>query len=356
MAVVTIDAKGELEALQAEADGQEPIKGEPTEPESANTPEKPAEKPEPDPEDVEGDDGLTPREKQDLLGAQRKDLPQSVHRVIAKRVAQRKAAEEFAAAQYNERQLAEQRTRALERELADLKAKAPPPAEVAGPDAGKPQRDKFDSDEKFWEAMTDWRVDQKLKAQAEQQAREAAERHQAEVTAAAKIRFDKAAKLVDDFEKTVRAIGETKLHEAVLGYMEQSDLMPEMLYYLGKNPDKLEALSKQVPAGQLVTIGKIESTLKPFAASKTDDAAKDPDGATPSSKTASTNGQRSQAAPGSDTGTIPSRARGTAPVIKPLNGSGATPSAMAPEDMNIRETIHDWEKKHNANLGLRRRH
>jgi hypothetical protein len=358
MAVVTIDAKGELEALQAEADGAET--GTARETKTAE-PEKAAETPsdkatdktqEADADDVEGDDGLTPREKQDLLGAQRKDLPHSVQRVIAKRVAQRKSAEEFAAAQYAERKLAEQRAQAVERELAELKAKAAP-AVVEQPEAGKPQRDKFDSDEKFWEAMTDWRVDQKLAKKAQDDAREAAERRQAEILETAKSRIGKALELVPDFEAVTKA-ADIEVPPVVAGYMQKSEMFAELGYHLAKHPKILESLARLPPDEQLVTIGKIEGSLKPFAAAEAK-AAKDSDGATPS-KSASTDGQRSQAAPGNDTGTTPGRGRDTAPVIRPLNGSGASPAEVAPQDMNIRETIHDWEKKHQANFGLRRRH
>jgi hypothetical protein len=359
MAVTVIDAAGELAQVQADLDAQQalqdgklPERAEAApakEAEAKPAAEKPGEAA--DPEEVEGEDGLTSRERHDLLAVGRKDLPESVKRVIGKRVAQRKAAEEFAAAQYNERKLAEQRASALDAELAALKAKAAPPEQLA-PETGKPQRDKFDSDEKFWEAMTDWRIAEALAKKAADDAKAAADRHQAGVTAAAKVRFDAAAKAIPDFEETVRSVGDTRLHEAVLGYMEQSDLMPEMLYFLAKNPDRLAALAKQPPAGQLVTIGKIESSLKPFEAKPA--VPKDSNGATPSSK--STNGARFEAAPSDDTGVSPGRARDAAPVIRPLNGSGASPAEIDPRDMNIRETIHDWEKRNNAHLTLRKRH
>jgi len=356
MAVVTIDSKAEITALRAEADAQEPIPGVPV------TPEKPAEQkpdkpngkpapkagesdPEPDPEDVEDENGLTLRQKRELSAKMLK--------AIGKKHRELKEAEEFAAVQYRERRLSESRVQAIERELADLKAKAQPPAPTA--EESKPQRAKFATDEAYWEAMTDWRVDQKLKAQAEEQDRAAAERRAAEILEVAKGRISKALELVPDFRDVTEAV-DTEVPPVVAGYMQKSEMFAELGYHLAKNPDLLAKLAKLPPDEQLVTIGKIESTLKPFEASRTADDSKAQDGTKPS-KSASTNGQQNSAASSDDeTDISPSRARAAAPVIKPLNGSGGAAVEVDPRDMNTREMINDYAKKHHVNLSLRKRH
>jgi len=362
MAVVTIDSKAELEQIRADLDVAQALQdGKIPESKAAPTDEaaaKPAgEVAAEDTEETEGEDGLTSRERHDLLAVGRKELPDSVKRVIGKRVAQRKAAEEFAAAQYSERRLAESRAAAAERELADLKAKAQPVEHAAKPDAGKPQRDKFPADAAgevaYWEAMTDWRVDEKLRANEAERAAADNERRQAEVLETARGRIAKAIELVPDYAEVTGAV-DVEVPPVVAGYMQKSEMFAELGYHLAKHPELLTKIAKLPPDEQLVTIGKIESTLKPFEAKKS--ASKDEDGATPSSK-ASTNGTRREAAPSEDeTGIVPGRARDTAPVIRPLNGSGASPSEVAPEDMNIRETIRNYERRNHANLALRKRH
>jgi hypothetical protein len=362
MAVVTIDSKAELAQIQADLDAAQALQdGKIPESKAAPTDEaaaKPAgEVAAEDTEETEGEDGLTSRERHDLLAVGRKELPDSVKRVIGKRVAQRKAAEEFAAAQYSERRLAESRAAAAERELADLKAKAQPVETAAKPDAGKPQRDKFPADAAgevaYWEAMTDWRVDEKLRAKDAERIQREAEQRQAQIIETAKGRIQTAEKLVPDFKEVISAI-DVEVPPDVASYMQESEMFAELGYHLAKNPKILADLAKMDPRRQLVTIGKIESTLKPFEAKKP--ASKDEDGATPSSK-ASTNGTRREAAPSEDeTGIVPGRARDTAPVIRPLNGSGASPAEVAPQDMNIRETIRDYERRNHANLALRKRH
>ena len=122
-------------------------------------------------------------------------------------------------------------------------------------------------------------------------------------------------------------------------------MFAELGYYLAKNPDVVVSLSKLKPALQLVQIGKIESTLKPFS----EVTGKPKDGATPSKAV-------TEASKASETtGISPSKARTTAPVIQPLNTTG-TAFEKDPVDMNIRETISDWQKRNNANLAARKRH
>jgi hypothetical protein len=372
MAVVTIDAKAELAEIQAQidADGLElGTTGETKAPqtEAAETKSAEAAADPKDDEDEEGDDGLTSRERHDLLAVGRKDLPESVKRVIGKRVAQRKAAEEFAAAQYSERKLAESRAAAAERELADLKAKAQPFQEAVKPDAeaGKPQRDKFpagaEGDSAYWDAVIDWRADRRAEAKFEERRKQeetaAAERRRTEVIEAATARIAAARAAVPDYDQVRASIPDDVIVPPVVaGYMEKSEMIAELAYHLAKHPEVLAKITKLPPDEQLVTIGKIESTLTPFVAGASSAAAKATDGATPSKAATSTNGQRSQTAPSEDTGTIPSRARDTAPVIRPLNGSGASPAEVAPQDLDIRGTIHAWEKRNNADFSRRKRH
>jgi hypothetical protein len=356
MAVVTIDAKAELAQLQAEPDGLEVgaasdiAKASETKEAEAKPAEAAAKSEAEDPDDVEGEDGLTPRQKRDFSA--------SMLKAIGKKHRMMKEAEEFAAAQYNERRMAEQRAQAVERELAELRAqRQPEPASAAATDtAARPERAKFATDQEFLDAMIAWGVEEGLKKRAQEEAQRAAERRQADILEAAKGRIAKALEVVPDFEAVTRA-ADIEVPPVVAGYMQKSPMFAELGYHLAKNQDVLKSLAKLEPDEQLVTIGKIESTLKPFVVAEPKaGAAKESDGATPSSKSASTNGQRSTTAPSEDTGTIPSRARDTAPVIRPLNGSGAAPAEIDPRDMNTRQMIDAWQRKHGANFSLRKRH
>jgi hypothetical protein len=362
MAVVTIDAKGELEAVRADIDRQTavedlergaanktqgPAETKPAASDSkdAKTEEKPTEGETTDADDIEGEDGLTPRQKREFTGAMLKAIGKK-HRMM-------KEAEEFAAAQYSERRLAEQRAAVIERELAELKAKAQPTQETTS-EATKPERAKFATDQEFLDAMIAWGVEEQLKKRAQEEAKQAEQQHIEEMLSIARQK----SALVPDFADALQqaATLDIRIPPIIYDYMLQTEMGAELSYHLAKNPEVVKSLWKLQPAQQLVTIGKIEGTLKPFEAAAAKGGSKDTDGATPSSKSASTNGQQSRTAPSEETGTSPSRARDAAPVIRPLNGSGASPAEVDPRDMNTREMINDWQKKHRADFSLRKRH
>lgn len=351
MAVVTIDAKGELAELQAaqDAQGATPAKPAVAAPTKATEASAPADKTVEDPDDIEGDDGLTPRQKREFTAA--------MQRTVGKKHRERKEAEEFAAAQYAERKLAEQRADAAERELADLKAKAQPvPRETQpDPEEGKPKREKFASDEAYWDAYVDWRAerkaDAKIKEKAAQDAKAADERRTAEILEAASARIGRALELVPDYAEVTGAI-DAEVPPVVAGYMQKSEMFAELGYHLAKHPELLTKLAKLPADEQLVTIGKIEGTLKPFEPKGSKEVSTN--GATPS--TSAANGEVAHAAEPSETGSIPSRARSSAPVITPLNSNGAAAVRPDPRDMTTREMISDWATRNKAHLGLRKRH
>ena len=163
-----------------------------------------------------------------------------------------------------------------------------------------------------------------------------------EVTA--KQRIATALTLVPDFADVTGA-ADVEVPPAIAGYMQESEMIAELGYHFAQHPEVLVSLKKLKPALQLVQIGKIESTLKPFS----ETAGKQKDGATPSKAVP-------EAIKASETTILgSSKARSQAPVIQPLSTVGAAVE-KDPVDMNIRETISDWQKRNNANLAMRKRH
>lgn len=299
--------------------------------------EKPAEGQE-DPDDVEGEDGLTPRQKRDLTSTMQKAIGKK-HRML-------REAEEFAAAQYSERKLAEQRAAQLEREYAELKGKMAPAA-AAPQEAAKPVRENFASEYEYVDAMIQYGVDERLRQKAEEDAKSAMDRRNAEILETAKGRIAKAIELVPDYAEVTGAV-DTEVPRAIAGYMQKSEMFAELGYHLAKNPELLVSLAKLPPDEQLVKIGKIESTLTPF------EARKEPES---KSNEAASDGKAAKVAPSNDTGIDLSKPRSKpAPVITPLDGTGSAGASKDSKDMNIRESIEDFAKRNRVNLGARKRH
>lgn len=330
MAIVSISGT-DVEAVVNDALGIIPEPKEEPKVEAKAEPKVEAkEAPKDDPaDDVEGDDGLTPREKRDLSAKMLK--------AVGKRVRERKEAEEFAAAQYAEKKLAERKAQELEQELSKIRQASQPKQET-----GKPKREDFASDTEFLDAMIAHGVEEGMKRKAQEDAKAAQERRQAEILEAAKSRIQKALEVVPDF-KEVTESADVDVPPAIAGYMQKSEMFAELGYHLAKNPEILVSLGKLAPDEQLVKIGKIEATLKPFGVAASDDGPK------PTKQDAATK------AP-SDTGSTPSKARSTAPVITPLNGANGAQVEKDPSEMNTREMISDWARKNKANFSLRKRH
>lgn len=296
-------------------------------------------------DDTEGEDGLTPRQK--------REFTKSMLATIAKKHRAQKEAEEFATLQFNQKALAEQRAANLERELSALKEHSKP---VPVSETALPAREDFKTDQEYWDAMVDYRVDQKLKAaQAEaRQRQEESAQQQLRAQAAAKI--ERAMELVPDFREVTEAM-DTEVPPYVASYMQESNLFAELGYHFAQNPKVLEKLASYTDGihpgtreytnavtKQLVALGKIESTLKPFG-SKTADGAGDSKETEPSTREKS-----------HETGTAPSKPRVNAPIIQPLKGGSAAQVQRDEADMTGSQVITAWQKKHGVNLTARKRH
>jgi hypothetical protein len=290
--------------------------------------------PTPDPDDIEGDDGLTPRQK--------REYTEQMQKTIGKKHRKQMEAEEFALAQYNEKTLAEQRAEQLERDIARLKAQIPAaPAPVVA-EAKAPDRKDFETDQAFQDAVIDYRVDQKLKAAQAEQAKRQEEARQQEIVATAAARIERAIELVPDF-KAVTEAADTMVPFAVAGYMGGSPMIAELGYHFAKHPEVLAEIAKLNPYEQLVAVGEIKSTLRPFAP-----AAK-ANGEEPSPKP---NG----AQPSTETGTAPSKPRVSAPVIRPLNTQSGAQVEKDEADKTQSEIIADYQRRHGVKFSARKRH
>lgn len=288
-----------------------------------------------DQDDVEGEDGLTPRQKREFSAQMLK--------AIGKKHARMLDAEEFAAAQYNQLKLAEERAANLERQLEELRKQPVKEPEVAR----KPERASFETDEAYQDALVEFRVKEQLAKEKREEAERTAQERQQAIIRAATARLEKAAELVPDFQEVTEA-ADLRVPGHIAGYMQESDMFAELGYHFAQHPDIMERLAKLSPAKALVEVGKIESTLKPFSETHTGKANGDKpspsDGAKPSPQTGTT--------PQSATPSPKSRA----PVISPLGSDSASQVEKDPGQMSTREVIEAWKAKNRSNLGLRKRH
>ena len=311
-------------------------------------------------DDVEGEDGLTPRQKREFTEAMRKTISRK-HRQV-------KEAEEFAASQYNDRRLADQRVATLESELAALKQTAQKPPEVPT----RPNRETFPTQEAYEDAVVDFRVKEQLAKEKQEEVKRAAEEAERQVSETAATRIRRAMEAVPDYEEVCGA-SEQIVPPHIGDFMRRDEKFPELAYHFAKNPKELERLAA-MPAKTYadvmrvgVELDKISGKLKPFAPSAAaTPGAKASNGAKPSSETESGSKQSAASDATADPSTTaesagprsagPSQSRETAPVIRPLSPGSVSQVEKDPREMNTREVISDWQKRNRANLERRKRH
>lgn len=170
-----------------------------------------------------------------------------------------------------ERELAYWREQALRTQPTETKKDEP----VKSAETAKPKSDDFATWDEYHEALTDWKVEQKLSAR-DKEATEKAEKAKAEAeqkTASQKWEdaCEKAREAHEDFDEVaLNPDIQQHITPVIAAAVAESDVNTEIAYYLGQHPDELQRISKLSPVGQAREIGKLEAQ---FASGKSEASA-----------------------------------------------------------------------------------
>mgnify|MGYP003419551348 FL=1 len=131
---------------------------------------------------------------------------------------------------------------------------APPHQQAAPKQSGRPQRDRYASDDDWVEAVTDWKLEKRESASKQQQqeksAREVANKTENIYAEAQKIPgFDR-----DDFDAL-------PLTAAIASALIDSEVPAKLMAHMASNPEEVERIAKLSPARQAAEIGKLETKL-----------------------------------------------------------------------------------------------
>lgn len=133
-------------------------------------------------------------------------------------------------------------------------AREQPPAEAPG----KPKPEDFDTYEAYTEALTDWKLEQRER----ERARQEAERQVFETWLA---RIEAARQAHPDFDEVVDS--DTPVSAAMQQAILESEQGAEIAYWLGKHPEEAARIAKLPPIAAIREIGRIEASLNPKAPS-----------------------------------------------------------------------------------------
>ena len=173
---------------------------------------------------------------------------------------------------------------------------------------GKPDPSKFESWDAYTEALTDWKLDQYKAQQRAEREQLTAQEHQVKATQSFKAREVEALEKYEDYEEVTRSQN-LPVTQAMAQAILESDMGPDVWYYLGNNAKEAARIAQLSPASQIREIGKIEAKLSATPV-------------TPKVPTAS-------------------------PPIKPVN-TGKAVNDSVPSDQ---DDIKTWVKKRNKQLG-----
>ena len=217
------------------------------EPEKA--PEKPPEKKVAEEKKPEGEAKATPAEDTKKDEGKEEDLKDPVEKRIGKLTKKWRTTE-------RERDFERAKRLEAEAELAKLKSQIP--------SADKPKREDFEDEAEFLEALTDWKVESKLKSHTEVVAKKIGE--DAEKQAATEIEqeleeiSEKGQDKYEDYS-TVVFDKDLVLTQGMVETALLTDIAEDILYYLGKNPDISAAIGEMSALKAAKEIGKIEARL-----------------------------------------------------------------------------------------------
>lgn len=139
---------------------------------------------------------------------------------------------------------------------------------------GRPKADDFETHEEFQEALTDWKVDQRLK---ERETKESEKKVKADFDS----KVDSYRKSVEsikekfeDFDDVMESVDDIPMSIALQNLLLESDNGPELAYLLAKDPEEYERISKLSPLSAAREFGKFEArhaskAQKPIKTTKT---------------------------------------------------------------------------------------
>jgi len=212
---------------------------------------------------------------------------------FSKLSAAKRAAEEATTKALADAKAATERAEKVEQEAAELRNKYEPKKTEQDPE---PRFDQFKNLEEYTLAVKEWSADNALR-QREKQIAEDAKKSQQEKTIAGWNDRQAAVKVaIPDYAETLAA-SDLKVSNEIRDAVIESDIGPEILYHLAKNPEIVAELNAMAPAKALIKFGRLEvaltpSTEKPTGSAKVVEVSKAPAPITPlkGSSSVTTNG------------------------------------------------------------------
>lgn len=128
---------------------------------------------------------------------------------------------------------------------------------------GKPSPDDYLDQTEYFEALSDWKIrDHDSKREATNRTKEA-EKHRETVKQDFGKRLTTFVADHDDFQDVIENISHLPANPALVDEIDNHEFGPELLYYLGNNPEEAEKLANMTPTQVARAVGRMESKFVP---------------------------------------------------------------------------------------------
>jgi hypothetical protein len=154
---------------------------------------------------------------------------------------------------------------ALEARLRDMEAKLNPP-KTEEPDP-KPDPSQFNDALEYAEALAEWTTDRKMRERDQAELARKVEEEQSRMRQKFQERLDNAKQDLPDYEEMI-ASSDVSVSQPVTDAIIESDVGPQILYYLAENPDFARELADKSITSQLRAIGRLEAKFEKSEAPK----------------------------------------------------------------------------------------
>jgi hypothetical protein len=126
---------------------------------------------------------------------------------------------------------------------------------------GKPDQANFKSWDEYNEALTDWKVEQKLQAKEAEAQRQAAEYRQQQLVSSWAQRENAVREKVADYDDVMESAADVPVSAAVRDMLLESDHGPQLAYWLAKNTDVARQIANLDDKSAARAIGRIEAAF-----------------------------------------------------------------------------------------------
>ena len=154
---------------------------------------------------------------------------------------------------------------AVEAKLRDLEAKASP-QKSDEPDP-KPNPAQFNDALEYAEALAEWTTDRRMRERDQAELARKVQEEQSRMRQEFQKRLDVAKQGMPDYEEMI-ASSDVSVSQPVTDAIIESDVGPQVLYYLAENPDFTRALAEKSITAQLRAIGRLEAKFEKTEAAK----------------------------------------------------------------------------------------